>query len=234
MKYLAPLAFTLLLGGCASTTDPVPPAAALPPAYFAIGTEPGWTLEITPKRLNFSGDYGAVRIVEPHRGVEARNDRRGFAGQRIAVTITRGPCSDGMSERRHAETVRLVVDGKPLNGCGGAVLPPANLMGSLWRFTHIGGGAVTDAARTELRFADGALSGSAGCNRFTGSYRITGNALTIGALTATELACTGAAGEQESRLLALMNGPVKIAYASDGGMTLTGMGGMTAKLLLRP
>jgi len=48
------------------------------------------------------------------------------------------------------------------------------------------------------------------------------------------LACTGPAGEQESRLLALMNGPVKIAYASDGGMTLTGMGGMTAKLLLRP
>ena len=56
------------LAGCAATgTGPATPA---PPAeaYMALGTEPGWTLEITPARLAYNGDYGATRIAVANPG----------------------------------------------------------------------------------------------------------------------------------------------------------------------
>lgn len=229
MRKTSLLSFVLLAGCAASPATPPMPAS-----YLALGTEPGWTLEITPGRLNYSGDYGAVRIDEAHGGAQANTAGRSFSGKRLAVTITAGPCSDGMSDRRFAETVTLVADGKRLSGCGGAVLPAASLAGSLWRFSHIGGVAVADESRTELRFAATHLSGSAGCNRFTGSYTLAGTMLTAGPLVMTRMACMGAAGEQEQRLMALMAGPVTIAYTADGAMMLSGADGMTARLVVRP
>ena len=61
---LAPaLAAAATLAGCAATgtgpATPTPPAEA----YMALGTEPGWTLEITPARLAYNGDYGETPIA---------------------------------------------------------------------------------------------------------------------------------------------------------------------------
>jgi heat shock protein HslJ len=223
-------ALLILLAGCAAPQ----PVAPLPDSYLALGSEPGWTLEITPARLNYSGDYGALRIDEPHGGFEQRTDGRGIASKRLAVTITPGRCSDGMSDRRFAESVVVVADGRRVQGCGGALLPPADLAGSLWRFSHIGGNPVADAARTELRFAAAQLSGSAGCNRFAGGYALTGDMLVVRQVVATEMACMGPQGAQEAALFALLGGPVTIRYGADGAMTLTGVDGATARLVLRP
>ncbi len=230
---IAPLAFGLLLGGCAATAAPPAPTASTS-AYLALGQEPGWSLEITADQLRYTGDYGAVKIAEPNPGARTSSDSRSYAGTRLAVTITPGPCTDTMSGRRFAEKVIVVADLKTVSGCGGALLPPANLVGSLWRFTHIGGTPVADEGRTELRFAEGQLSGSAGCNRFTGGYQLAGSTLTPGALAGTRMACMGPAAEQESRFFALMGGSVTMDFAPDGAMMLTGANGMTARLVLRP
>jgi heat shock protein HslJ len=230
MKSVMSLIAILTLTGCAASAPPAP----LPASYLALGQEPGWTLEITPERLNYSGDYGATRLTEAHAGAAAQGAGRGFSGERIKVRIGAGPCSDSMSGRRYAEMVQLRVDGQMLKGCGGALLPPADLTGSLWRFTHIGGTPVEDQARTELRFAAGSLSGSAGCNRFSGSFALAGDMLTTGGLVVTKMACMGPAATQEAALFALLAAPVRISYAADGSMTLTGAKGQTAKLVLRP
>jgi heat shock protein HslJ len=230
MKPVLSMIAMLALSACAAGPPPAPIAAS----YLALGQEPGWTLEITPDRLNYSGDYGAVRLTEVHAGAVAQGAGRSFSGARIKVRINPGPCSDSMSDRRYAETVQLRVDSKMLQGCGGALLPPADLTGSLWRFTHIGGTPVEDQARTELRFAAGSLSGSAGCNRFSGSFALAGDTLTTSPLAVTKMACMGAAGTQEAALLALLAAPVQISYAADGSMTLSGSRGQKARLVLRP
>ncbi len=62
-----------LLAACVTLTA-CAPAAETPPqgpgdqpaAYMALGTEPGWTLEITPSRLNYDGDYGETRSSRRH------------------------------------------------------------------------------------------------------------------------------------------------------------------------
>ncbi len=222
--------FALSLAGCAPAMEtpqpPAPPAAA----YMAIGTEPGWTLEITPERLNYAGNYGETKIAVPNPGATPSLNGETYAGGRLAVVIKHAPCSDGMSDRRYADTVRVIADGKPVQGCGGAILPPDTLAGSNWTFVSIGGVPVASDRPTSLAFDGTRLSGSAGCNRFSGRYTAAGRTLTAGPLVATEMACAGAGMTQEQAFFKLMAGPVSIGFPTDGTMEITGADGRTAVL----
>jgi heat shock protein HslJ len=53
-------------------------------------------------------------------------------------------------------------------------------------------------------FEDGRLSGSTGCNRFTGSYTIDGDSLELGAMASTRMACPPPADAVERAYLAAL------------------------------
>jgi heat shock protein HslJ/uncharacterized membrane protein len=221
----------LALAACAPAPEtPPPPPAEQPAAYMALGTEPGWTLEITPERLNYHGDYGETKIVVPNPGATPSMNGRTYAGERLSVVVKQAPCSAGMSDRRYADTVRIVADGKTLHGCGGRILPPDQLAGSNWTFVSIGGTPVAADRPTALQFDGSRLSGSAGCNRFSGGYAVGGATLKAGPLMATEMACPGAGMSQEAAFFKLMAGPVGLTFADDGTLVLTGADGQTAVL----
>src|SRR3546814_3919278 len=99
---------------------------------MARGTEPGWTLEITPSRLNYDGDYGATKIMVPNPGAMPGPDGERYVTDRLKVDVARGECSDGMSDRRYRDTVTVTADGKTVKGCGGGILPPTELAGTHW------------------------------------------------------------------------------------------------------
>jgi len=220
-----------LLAACAPATESPPQSRGEQPAtYMALGTEPGWTLEITPDRLNYDGDYGATKIMVPNPGAKPSMNGRTYVSDRLSVVIKTAPCNDGMSDRRYADTVRVVADGKTLNGCGGRILPPDTLAGSNWTFVSIGGVAVAADRPTSLQFDGNRLSGSAGCNRFSGGYAVDGTKLTAGPLMATEMACPGPAMTQEDTVLKMMAAPVRLTFADDGTLILTGSEGRTAVL----
>ena len=69
-----------------------------------------------------------------------------------------------------------------------------------WKATELGGKPVpgVDSTReAHLVFeAEGRVTGSDGCNRVTGSYRLTGEAIKFGQMAATQMACPGG-GETE-------------------------------------
>ena len=54
IRIALPALSLLALAACvpAAETPPQPPGHTPAAAYMALGTEPGWTLEITPSRLN--------------------------------------------------------------------------------------------------------------------------------------------------------------------------------------
>lgn len=64
---------------------------------------------------------------------------------------------------------------------------------------------------------DGTLSGSAGCNQYTGSYTLDGGSIEIGTLAATKKACAAPEGvmEQEAAYLAAL--PTATHFRVDGG-----------------
>ena len=112
MKRWLAIPLAALLGGC--LTPPPPP----PAPYHAVGTEPFWNLLIDEHNLTFT-QPDAVPILQPTPKVIV-----GFAGEiyqtpRINVNIVHGGCHDGMSDRAYPDKVRVTVDGRQFNGCGG-------------------------------------------------------------------------------------------------------------------
>jgi heat shock protein HslJ len=227
-----PLFAVPLLAACSPAAEAPPQSPGEQPAaaYMALGTEPGWTLEITPSRLNYDGDYGETKIMVPNPGAKPSFNGERYVTDRLTVDVTHGECSDGMSDRRYRDTVTVTADGKTVKGCGGAILPPTELVGTNWTFVSIGGVDVASERPTALRFEGDRLSGSAGCNSFSGSYTHADRTLTTGPIVATEMACAGAGMAQENAFFALMRGPVSLSFPSDGTLILTGSDGQTAVL----
>lgn len=230
MIRLLPLLALPMLGACAPAAQSPQGPAEVPAAYMALGTEPGWTLEITPARLNYDGDYGETKIMASNPGAEPGTTGERYVTDRLTIDVMRKECSDGMSDRRYRDTVTVIADGKTVTGCGGPILPPAELAGTSWIFVSIGGTRVAADRPTALQFDGTRLSGSAGCNRFSGNYTHVDRMLTTGPVIATEMACPGAGMTQENDFFALMRGPVSLSFPTDGTLVLTGSDGRTAVL----
>lgn len=85
----------------------------------------------------------------------------------------------------------------------GTASEPPSVTGS-WLAEDIEGGGVIDYARTTLEIGDGSVSGSGGCNRFTGTAELAGERMTVGPLAATEMACASALMDQEAKFFAAL------------------------------
>ncbi len=90
-------------------------------------------------------------------------------------------------------------------------VPPVALplVGTTWTLTTIASGdavsSVLNGTEVTAEFtADGTVSGSAGCNRYSGSYTWTGDQLSFSALASTKMACADDVMAQESAFLASM------------------------------
>lgn len=98
-----------------------------------------------------------------------------------------------------------------LGGCAGSAAPadaadPADLVGVTWVLSEVGGVEPVEGAAVTLRFADdGTVSGSGGCNRFSGTYEADPGKLTIGeSLGSTMMACADDVMAVEAAVLAAL------------------------------
>ena len=111
-----------------------------------------------------------------------------------------------------------------------ACTPPASqsgsggdLTGKVWALTELKG--MTPAADTGIsaQFSpDGKISGSAGCNRYSGTYTVSGSSITISSsIASTMMMCDDAIMEQENAYLKAL--PEAKTYEIKGDqLTLTG------------
>jgi heat shock protein HslJ len=82
----------------------------------------------------------------------------------------------------------------------------AELAGSEWRPVAVGD-ASWDDSEAFVRFAgDGRIEGHSGCNRFMGSFALTGYLIEIGPLAATEMMCPAPLLALEQALLDALGG----------------------------
>ncbi|MEV7613304.1 META domain-containing protein [Streptomyces sp. NPDC089799] len=168
-----------------------------------------------------------------------------------AVTVKQGPrtmtaCPDLAFENAFADLFkgRLAVartgDALTLTApsgdrisLGSAPRPPApTLTGTRWSVDSLITGETVSSVpagaegRAELTIAaDGAVTGSLGCNRFSSKAVVDGREITFGPVAATRMACTGPAGEVERAFSALLRrGPLRYAVQDDA-LTLTAADG---------
>jgi heat shock protein HslJ len=95
----------------------------------------------------------------------------------------------------------------------------SGLEGTLWQLTEYlgpdGTVPVPEAISASATFADGTVSGNAGCNDYTGSYTVDGEKLTIGPLAVTKKACGPAESAVETAFLGVMGNVA--TYSIRGG-----------------
>jgi putative lipoprotein len=113
--------------------------------------------------------------------------------------------------------------------------PPApSLSDATWHIYDITGGTVAAGAKTELRIdPDGKVSGSTGCNRFTGNATVVGSSLAFSPLATTRMACEPGLMAQESGILTAFQSVKSFAFVEGGKLNLLDAGGQPLLRLVR-
>ncbi|MCO5107389.1 MAG: META domain-containing protein [Burkholderiaceae bacterium] len=203
-------------------------APSLP--YRATGNEPGWRLDITARTMTLLADDGRTRIEAPtplaEPGEGFTRFRAPAAGVGLVATIFERRCADSMTGMPYPDTVSVAFAGRTLNGCGGD--PATLLRGDEWVVEDLRGGGVVDRSRPTLAFgADGRVSGRGSCNRFTASYALTGEGLTISRPAATMMACAPALMQQERLFFDLLAQVRRFTIEPTGALVLHAADGGT-------
>jgi uncharacterized membrane protein len=185
-------------------------ADAGPVLYKAVGTEPGWSLTVHAARMDYAGDYGEVNIAEP-TPPDFRAAHGSYRSGKLQVTISPGPCSDGMSDLVYRQTVRVTADGRTVSGCGGGTIAASTLAGTNWSVVAVNGRPTPGGADYHVQFSDRTINAKFGCNGMGGQYQMNGDHLAVANLQQTLMGCPepGASFEREASALLRSNIRVK-------------------------
>ena len=97
------------------------------------------------------------------------------------------------------------------------------LAGTRWDLVEMGGTADFARIVPTMEFGqDGAISGFAACNSFSGSFTLDGGAITLGPIVSTKMACERPASAVEAEYLAALSGVSTWSIDADGRLLLDG------------
>lgn len=98
-----------------------------------------------------------------------------------------------------------------------------DLTGKVWALTALNGQPLVAGTGISAQFtSDGKVSGSAGCNRYTGKYSVSGSSITFDpSMATTMMACGQPVMEQESAYLKML-GAAKTYTVKGDQLTFTG------------
>ena len=229
----AVLTLSLLLAGCAVTSDPFNRTSAdgAGPSELVGIT---WLLDELNGQPTVEGSFPSVTFNDDG-GLGGSGGCNVYAGDytnsgnQIDVAdnlvSTMMACDEpimtqefGFFEVLKTASSFAVVDTKlTLSDQAGTALATFNaqsqdLAGTSWQITAYNNGqeavvSVLEGTTPTIEFgADGQLSGSAGCNRVTGSYSTADGTIKLGPLATTQMACPEPEGvmDQETRLVAAL------------------------------
>jgi heat shock protein HslJ len=109
---------------------------------------------------------------------------------------------------------RLTIFGAAELVFGDGSAADATLTGQEWTLTSLGGAPMTPDAGVTATFGDdGSVTGSAGCNRFSGPYTVDGEDLSIGPLLTTRMSCGPTADDLERTYLGALEAAIGFAIS---------------------
>jgi heat shock protein HslJ/membrane-bound inhibitor of C-type lysozyme len=210
-----------VLGMCTVVAAASAERAAPQMPLTARGNEPGWNLTIGDAEIALVTDYGANRSTFRKPAPEASGDATRYvvADANLTITLLERPCADTMSGMFYPLTVTVETPEGVLSGCGGA--PASLLLGPERVVESIGGARLIGDSRATIAFQDGGRAdGLASCNRYTATYELSGEALSITGAASTMMACEPSLKEQERRFLDALAAVTRFEIAPDGALVL--------------
>lgn len=195
-------------------------AGAIIEPFTARGNEPFWRVDIENDEalLQRMGEddvtYSIVSQEHEDRETRIRNDDESFK-----LRISEELCQDNMSGMFYPQSVTLDLDNESLRGCGGQSVHL--LQGVEWKVIELDDNDYSDEDVT-IRFShddsrDMQVVGRAACNRYFGSYDLTGESLNIGQLAGTKMACEDATMRVEYEFLNALSNTQGFSVERDEG-----------------
>lgn len=168
--------------------------------FVARGNEPFWKVIVEHGQLILERpdhETESLRYTEVSASPAGRHYRATKDGLSVSLVTAPQLCRDSMTGMPYPAQVRLSINGEVASGCGGN--PQRLLTGTEWGIEYIGGRGIIDKSRVTLRFMEkNRLSGSGGCNSYTGQWELLGDGIKVGPLASTRKACAPALMDQES------------------------------------
>ena len=201
-------------------------ATATNESFRAVGQEPGWLLTISDS-LRLQWDYDAQRVTVAVPTLQTSTAGRTYAfvhhdtafTVRVSDPAVDTPCADAMSAHQYPSTVNLQIGDRTMKGCGGD--PAGMIRGDAWSIDSLEGKPLVPGSSITIQFAaDGSVTGTAGCNRYRGSFVVRGSELVIGPAASTRMACNPDVDGQESRFLAAIAKPL-VFFVEQGVLHMT-------------
>jgi heat shock protein HslJ len=232
----------IAMAGC--SPEPAPPTSAgLVGTSWTVATINGGTVvPNAPPTITFSTDrkVGGTTGCNQYSGLFSTDGKKITIG---AMTSTEMACEGARSEQEAAflngfggaatwrvnQAGDLEIDGAAAivahPGIVASRPPPtqgAALGGTAWNLVEMGGTADFAHIVPTIAFADGRVSGFAGCNTFSGTFETDGPILTLSPLATTKIGCPRPASVVEADYLAALDGVTTWAIDGEGRLTLDG------------
>ena len=220
---------TPILNATATPVAPTPPPGSQPPVINAFAARPGQIAPGECVSVIWSAG-GSVDKVQIMRNGVVIVDFAVFSGSltdclSVAGTFTyRVEATNNAGQMAFQQGVVTVGSGQ------------AGIVGG-WRLTNLNGAAVIPGTELTAIFGDGGnLSGSAGCNTYSGAYQLNGTSLTVGALGGSSQFCPAPAGIMEQEQLYLLVMGSATGYTVEGAQlsVRSSRGQLTFTTLVEP
>lgn len=103
------------------------------------------------------------------------------------------------------------------------------LANTSWTVLSIAGAPTLGDARPTMTFEPGGtVSGSGGCNQYSGQFRTDGSAIAVREVSSTLMGCDGDRGLQEGAFLSALQGATTWRQGEDGNLVISGAGDIVA------
>lgn len=201
-------------------------------AFRATGHEPAWLVKSDAELTHFTvaDKLYSGRSPDGQTLALGKPLRLGPDPDAPEVTVYPRLCRDALTGLPLPYAVEVVYAGRLHVGCGGEAGTLLN--GRNWVVTALAARPFNSTGtgntplshqghNVTLRFdGKGKVSGEAHCNRFSGSYSLTEEGLTIGSLGVTRRACLGTAMQDERAFLKVLETVVNFYISPTGELTL--------------
>lgn len=219
----------VLLGACASGPGGVGgPSGAKPPGAAAPARAIGPLVNLRCGKQEI-----AVRANAEQAELTVGTKRYLLQAQRSASGARYASSAyPGTSYWSKGDGGMLMVDGQAYPECATLAAttpviapaeggPPRDLTVREWVVESIDGRGVVDNSRTTMTFDPaGQIAGRAGCNRYTGSYKLQGSRFEVKGVATTRMICVPALMDQETRFLGVLERVSSFQLQRDGRLEL--------------
>lgn len=225
-------------------------ATPLEATSWVLGTDalglPGVD-QYAPTAVFASGTVTGNAACNGYSGTYATSGSKMTISQVLGTQMSCGPVADAIETAylgRLAKVATYAIDGTTLalsDASGATILSYSvstesltgnwNINAYLQADNQAFNSVVNGTNPTAVFGADGSLSGTTGCNSFTGTYTVKGDALTISALPTTSMPCVADVADQEAGILAALQTATHFEVARGRATLLNGANQRALELL---